>query len=51
MQIFERKYFEHTVKQEIFWTKLNFKAKEQQRDFMISFEAVLENIKGTYLSA
>ena len=29
MQIFESKYFEHTVKQEIFWAKLNFKAKEQ----------------------
>ena len=50
MQIYKRKYFEHSVKKEIFWTKLIFKTKEQERDFMISFEDMPENFKETYPS-
>ena len=47
MQICKRKYFEHGVKKEIFGTKVIFKTKEQDRDFMISFEGMPENFKGT----
>ena len=35
MKMNKRKYFEHGVKKEIFWTKLIFKIKEQDYDFMI----------------
>ena len=37
MQIHERKHFENSVKKETFLTKLIFKTKEHERDFMISF--------------
>ena len=37
MQIYKRKYYEHSVKKEIFWTKLTFRIKEEDRGFMISF--------------
>ena len=48
MQIYKRKYFEHSAKKQIFWTKLTFKTKEQECDFMISFEGRPENFKETY---
>ena len=36
----------------MFWTKLIiFKTKEKDRDFMISFEGMPENFKGTYPGA
>ena len=35
--MYKRKYFEHDLKKEVFWTKLIFKTKEQERNFMISF--------------
>ena len=41
MQIYKRKFFEHSAKNEIFWTKLIFETKEQDKlydKFMISFE-------------
>ena len=44
MQIYKRKYFEHCLNNEI------FKTKEQEHDFMISFEGIPENFKGTYSS-
>ena len=50
MQIYKRKYFQHSAKKGIFWTKLIFKTKEQERDFMISFEGMPENFKGIYPS-
>ena len=50
MQIYERKYFEYSAKKQLFWMKLFFKTKEQERDFMISFEGMPENFKGTYPS-
>ena len=50
MQIYKRKYFEHSAKKGIFWTKLIFKTKKQERDFMISFEGMPENFKGIYPS-
>ena len=37
MQTYKRKYLGHSVEKEIFWTKLIFKTKEQEHDFMISF--------------
>ena len=43
MQIHKRKYFEYSVKKEIFWRKLFFKEKEQERDFKISFEGMPDN--------
>ena len=43
MQIYERKYFEYSAKKELFWMKLFFKTKEQERDFMISCEGMPEN--------
>ena len=47
MQIYKRKYFEDIVKTEIYWTKLIFKTKEQEReDFMKSFGGMPENFKG-----
>ena len=39
------------VKKEIFWTKLIFKTKEQERDNMISVEGMSDNFKRTYQSA
>ena len=48
MNIYKRKYFEHSVKKKIFWTKLIFKTKEEELHFMISFEGMPENFKGTY---
>ena len=51
MQIYKRKYFEHSLKKEKICTKLIFKTKEQERDFMISFESRPENFKGMYPSA
>ena len=35
--MYKRKYFEHNLKKEVFWAKLIFKTKEQERNFMISF--------------
>ena len=46
----ERKYFEHSVKRKTFWKKLIFKTKDQERDFMISFEGMPENFIGTHPS-
>ena len=50
MQIYKRKCVEQSVKKEIFWTKLIFKTKEQERDFVISFEGMPENFNGKYSS-
>ena len=38
MLIYEIKYFEHSVIKEVFWTKLIFKTKEQELDFVITWE-------------
>ena len=51
MGIYKRKYFEHNVKKRIFWTKLTFKTKEQEHDFMINFEGMSESFKRTFSSA
>ena len=47
MKIYKGKYFEHSVKSGIFWMKLIFEIKEQEYDFMISFENMLVNFKET----
>ena len=51
MKIYKRKHFEHSAKRGIFLMKLIFKTKELEHDFMISFEGMTENFKGTYPSA
>ena len=45
MQTYKWKYFEHSVEKEIFRTKLIFKTKEQERDFIMSVEGMSENFK------
>ena len=51
MEIYKRKYFEHNVKKDIFWTKLIFKTKEQENVFMMNFEGMSVSFKGTFSSA
>ena len=51
MQTYKRKYFKYSVKSKFFWTKLIFKIKEQERDFMIKFEGMPENLKEAYPNA
>lgn len=41
----------HCAKKDIFWRKLTFKTKEQERYFMISFKGMPKNLKGTFPSA
>ena len=42
-KIYKRKYSEHSEKNNFFCTKLIFKTKDQQCDFIISFEGMPEN--------